>query len=304
MKVSEIKIGETYNGVKVVKLLCAGANPTYLCVCGECGREFTSSAYRIGKRTHCLDCENKSRMKDLTGLKFGHLTVLSYAGKKKGRIVWRCKCDCGNECEKYGSYLKRPYPSKPENISCGCVMRENHIKRNTKHGHYGNSAIGYSSWVSMICRCYTPTVHNYKDYGGRGIKVCERWRGEKGFENFLTDMGAKPSKHHSLDRIDVNGDYSPENCRWATPKEQMNNRRNTPFVIVNGSKVPIKEFCERHGFNHDHFCSSLKRGLDINWIILNTNMYRKSQKPMLRDGHYNHNRVVSEEVMKMLKEKQ
>lgn len=304
MKVSEIKIGETYNGITIEgESRAKNGERIYVCRCGECGRLFTIRPYKVGRSKHCLDCENKSRIFDLTGRKFGHLTVLAYVGKKKGRSVWKCKCDCGNECEQYGSYLKRPFPSNPANISCGCVMRANNITRMTKHGKFGNREVGYTCWQAMKDRCLNPNVHNYCDYGGRGIKVCDRWLGEHGFENFLADMGERPSKDHSIDRIDVNGDYTPENCRWATHKEQMNNRRNTTFVVIENNEMPLTRFCEKYHLNHGSLSCRLKRGLDINSIILNLDRFRETKSLMRRDGHYNHNRVVSDEVMKLLESK-
>ena len=102
----------------------------------------------------------------------------------------------------------------------------------------------YRSWSSMLARCTNPKNDHYHNYGGRGIKVCKRW---KKFVNFYADMGPKPTPKHSLDRIDVNGNYEPTNCRWATTKEQRSNTRNTPWVTVNGVKKTIAEWAEELG---------------------------------------------------------
>lgn len=150
------------------------------------------------------------------GQRFGRLVVLGLSDYKRYRIL--CKCDCGNIVPIY-KYNLRDGISK----SCGCLRNE----IVTKHGHNtdkkGKSPT-YSSWDGIIQRCNNPNCKAYKHYGGRGITVCERWNK---FENFLADMGENPSKGYSIDRIDVNGNYEPSNCRWATAKEQSRNKRAT-----------------------------------------------------------------------------
>ena len=161
---------------------------------------------------------------DLIGKKYGKLTVIERVGSKRisaksSVSLWRCKCDCGGERITPASplYLKRT-------TSCGC---NRYKERNVRHGHAGNAhkklkpSSTYTAWRSMIVRCTEPKCSAYKRYGGRGITVCERWFK---FENFLADMGEKPSKNLSLDRIDGNGNYEPSNCRWATSIEQATNR--------------------------------------------------------------------------------
>lgn len=170
--------------------------------------------------------------RDRSGEKVGRLTILCEAADRiGGRITWHCRCDCGNEIVRPGRdlYLGRTN-------SCGCLLSEaittTNISR-TKHGHAksagGNARLvtpTYKSFLSMRQRCLNPNSPNYHRYGGRGISICDRWQGEKGFQNFLSDIGERP-RGSSLDRIDTDGDYTPDNCRWATAKEQSNNRRNT-----------------------------------------------------------------------------
>lgn len=169
-----------------------------------------------------------SRFKDMTGGRFGRLTVVEEAGRQKNRqVLWRCECECRNIIVVQGSHLRAGHTK-----SCGCLSNDALVQRNIAsaiHGKTGSSE--HVAWLAMMSRCYTISAGNYAKYGGRGITVCDRWKlgegGQHGFECFLADMGAKPSRSHSLDRFpDTAGNYEPGNCRWATIFEQNRNRRN------------------------------------------------------------------------------
>jgi hypothetical protein len=146
------------------------------------------------------------------GEKFGRLTVISY--KNKGH--WECLCDCGNTSYVYTGSLRRGFTN-----SCGCIHKEQLSARVTKHGLSKSNE--YKILRYMKDRCYNKNNSRYGDYGGRGIKVCERWL--HSVENFVADMGKRPSKKHSIDRIDNNGNYDPDNCKWSTVSEQNCNQR-------------------------------------------------------------------------------
>ena len=175
----------------------------------------------------------------MIGTRFGRLQVSASAGSKNWHRMWVCQCDCGNTVVRSTAILK-----SGKTKSCGCLRRELSTGGNNnafKHGHTtGKFSPTYHSWASMIVRCTNKNRKTWRHYGGRGIKVCERWLT---FENFLDDMGERPAGM-SLDRIDVDGDYCPENCRWADNVTQARNSRQTVWVLWDGCKRRLVDLCE------------------------------------------------------------
>ena len=165
---------------------------------------------------------------DLTGQIYNELTVLEKIEGRSchGSILWKCRCSCGNIIEVSSHSLRCGHTK-----SCGHLQLEKVTKHNMSHSKE------YHIWQKIKNRCYNQHDKNYSDYGGRGIKVCESWLED--FQNFYNDMGPIPSKNHSIERIDVNGNYEPENCKWITLQEQARNRRNTK--LTKGDVIKIRD---------------------------------------------------------------
>lgn len=185
------------------------------------------------------------------GSTFGFWTTLDDA---RPRVA--CRCACGTLRHVVASTLRRGLSS-----SCGCRRDERTRLRNTTHG--STESPEYYIWCGLKGRCLNPRNHKFAEYGGRGITVCERWRNS--FEAFLEDMGRRPSPHHSLDRIDNSGHYEPNNCRWATPDQQSNNKRNNRKVFADANLVAAARL---HGLQPQTLYHRLKAGWSIERALL------------------------------------
>ncbi len=199
-----------------------------------------------------------AHVKNIAGQKFGRLTVISYAGiDSRGYSVWKCECDCGTLRDFTSHSLKKGHTR-----SCGCLRKDKFLERITRHGHAPSSGSSpeYNAWNNMLRRCNRENHPEYHLYGGRGIKVCERWTA---FGNFLIDVGVRPSPRHSIHRIDNNLGYTPDNVKWATPSEQQNGRNNNNRISFNGKTQTLTQWAIETGIHYVTLHYRLKRGWSV-----------------------------------------
>lgn len=190
----------------------------------------------------------------MIGMTFGRLTVLDEAPRRKRERCWSCRCSCGTLTEVRTTHLRRGRIR-----SCGCLQREQTALLSYVHGagRRGAKTPEYNSWRGLCQRCRNRRL---KDYGGRGITVCERWSGPNGFVNFLADVGPKPSPVHSIERLDNSRGYEPGNCVWATRTTQMRNTRRSHFVEAFGLRLTLSAWAERTGIKATVIGYRLRRG--------------------------------------------
>jgi hypothetical protein len=196
------------------------------------------------------------KQENLSGLRYGRLTVLSYAGMinvDTKRAAWRCRCDCGAKVIVLAKSLRNGLTK-----SCGCLKSDKARARLLKHGACKSRE--YGAWCAIKTRCYNANTPTYKDYGGRGIYMADKWRHD--FERFRRDMGPCPLGYQ-VERIDNNGPYAPGNCKWANRFEQQANTRATKLIELNGQRHTTSEWERRLGFTS----GTIKRRLQRGWTV-------------------------------------
>lgn len=236
------------------------------CKC-DCGREIVAQGKLLGngktKSCGCIQDElRRSRFVDLTGKRFGRLAVIRMIGRsgKYRRTIWLCKCDCGNYSKPDGSSL-----SSGNSISCGCYASDVTSILSTVHGDTSNykRTREYRSWRAMKDRCLRPKCKSYHNYGGRGIRICERWLNS--YESFLEDMGRCPTGL-MLERIHNDGNYEPSNCKWDTGRNQARNRRTNTVLTHKGKSMCAVKWAEELGISYCVILNRLKQGWSLGQI--------------------------------------
>lgn len=208
---------------------------------------------------------------DLTGQTFGRWTVLSLADKNRGgKTRWFCRCKCGVIKPVIADGLRRK-----ESTGCGRWVCAGKHPANYMHGR--SHTPEHNCWGNMIKRCHDTKNKRYKDYGGRGIQVCERWRHD--FTAFLADMGQMPTRLHQIERIDNNKGYSPDNCCWATRKEQQANTRTTRLLTINSVTKALTAWAEQSGINVSTLAIRIARGMTPEQAITKPVQPRRVSRP-------------------------
>lgn len=258
-------------GKLVVKEFYHRKNNSYYwnCIC-DCGNEKIIRITNLtsGATNSCGCLKNK----DLTGKRFGKLEVKELSSKENGS-KWLCVCDCGKEL-----IVKQNNLLSNNTRSCGCLFIEIHKIGNPKHNLYHTRI--YKIWSAMKNRCYLKTHVAYKRYGGRGITICDEWKNNvENFYNWSMENGYE--ENLTIDRIDNNKGYSPDNCRWVTPLEQQNNTRKNIYYEYNGEKFTLSQICRKYNINYSTLSHRLEKNNDIKKAIetpINKSKSRKKEE--------------------------
>lgn len=239
----------------------------WLCQC-ECGteREVDTTALKTGKSLSC-GCYQRELVRgtadDLTGKKFEMLTVIERAGDEYKRGYWKCRCDCGNEKIVNGHHLRHGRIK-----SCGCYARKVSAVTNSKHGM--STTRMYHIWLGMKRRCNAETCTAYERYGGRGITVCNEWENDfEAFHKWSIENGY--SDDLTIDRIDNNKGYAPDNCRWVDYKKQANNKRTNHNVTINGITHTLAEWEKETGIGASLIAWRIRKGWDESRLLIPAN---------------------------------
>lgn len=250
--------GKTFGKLNVLERAenTKGGQAKWICEC-ECGEKIkaTGRELRSGIRTDCGHHSVAWNFVDLTGKRFGRLTVIKRAENYRGcQAQWKCKCDCGNETVVRAMYLKNGSTK-----SCGCYKADRIKAASLKHGMSGTRL--WRIWNNMHSRCEQENSSQYSYYGERGVEVCEEWSEFKPFMEWALSSGYK--ENLTIDRIDFDGNYCPENCRWVTRQEQNRNKSSNHFITIDGETKILEDWARESGLDSRLIGRRLKDGWDV-----------------------------------------
>lgn len=241
----------------------------WLCDC-DCGNEVVVAGHSlISKNTTSCGCSRKNKVdseaEKLIGQKFGRLTVISRAENcidNQGRvqIMFNCECDCGNMI-----VVRKRYLINGHTKSCGCFKKEVNSKTATKHGMSGTRI--YKTWEDMIKRCYNKSSNNYYRYGGRGITVFDEWLEFKNFYKYVSKLPHYNESGYSFDRINNDGNYEPENVRWANNETQANNKSNNHYLTYNGETKTVAQWSKETNIPTSTLHYRIRKGWDMKDVL-------------------------------------
>lgn len=257
--------GQKFRKLTVIRRNGTGnsGNALWECVC-DCGniKTIAGKSLRNGnsKSCGCLQKEIVSAMgENLVGKKFGRIAVVEKVGKRKNKIIWMCKCDCGGIIPVSGDSLK-----SGNTKSCGCYKSYATANRNRTHNKSATRI--YGIWHAMKQRCYYEKNVCYKDYGGRGISVCKEWLNDfQAFYDWAMTNGYADDL--TLDRIDVNGNYEPNNCKWSTQEEQATNKRNSRYIEYHGELKTLSEWSKITKIDHKTISYRIEKGYPMDKVF-------------------------------------
>lgn len=261
-------VGQKFNMITVISFSHTqglAQDAIWDCVC-ECGKELKVSTARLrGNIKKSCGCISQEKFTDLSGKVFGKLTVIKWV--RKGIDKWECLCLCGKT-----NFVTKWHLESGVVKSCGCMISKANVDRLTKHNM--SRSIEYNVYKIMKQRCYNRKLICYKDYGGRGIFVCDRWLNS--FENFFEDMGFRPDITYSLERINNDLGYFKENCYWATRTQQSRNKRSNVWIDFNGKRMILKDWANELNLKGSSTITRrLKEGQSFEFIY---NKFKKNDR--------------------------
>lgn len=251
--------GQRFRSLTVIERAGSrGGHSLWKCIC-DCGKKTVVANTNLKQGTTsscgCLVFKRaRERLVDISGQRYGNISVIRFIKRTKTAAIFECVCDCGRRFRAKSNPLRMGTQK-----TCGCGQ-------GGQRTHGLSKAPEYDCWIAMKQRCLNPNCPAFRAYGARGITVSDRWLGSGGFERFVEDIGRRPTRKHSIDRIDNNGNYEPGNVRWATQRQQLQNRRTTRWIVYKGKRFTQRDLARLFDVPFSTVFYHADRGRDGDWI--------------------------------------